>query len=147
MPTIERSALVPYRAEDMYAIVVDVAAYPEFLPWCSGAAVQSQTESEQCASVSIKAVFAQTEFRTRNALTPGAGIVMALEDGPFKHLSGEWAFKPLGDAGCKITLQVDFEFSNRIVARAIQPAFTRVCDTLVDAFIRRANESLDAIEP
>ncbi len=142
MPTIERTALVPHPAKAMYELVVDVASYPQFLPWCAGAAVQSQTETEQCASVSINAVFSQTEFQTRNQLLPTERIVMELDDGPFQHLSGEWVFKALGDSGCKITLVVDFEFSNALLGKAISPVFTRVCDTLVDAFIQRANEQL-----
>jgi len=142
MPTVERSALVPFRNDDMYALVIDVAAYPEFLPWCAGGQVQSQTDIEQLASVSLNVVFKQTEFRTRNTLQPGHAVLMALEDGPFNTLTGEWGFKPLGDAGCKVSLRVDFEFSSPVLARAIQPAFTRVCDTLVDAFIRRAHDKL-----
>lgn len=144
MPKIERTALVPHLARDMYALVLDVGRYPEFLPWCSGAAVQSQTDTAQQASVSINAVFSQTEFRTHNQLRADERIVMELEDGPFKHLRGEWVFKALGDAGCKITLVVDFEFSNAMMGRAISPVFTKVCDTLVDAFIQRANDTLNA---
>ncbi len=144
MPTIERTALVPHLAKDMYALVLDVASYPEFLPWCSGASVQSETDLAQQASVSINAVFSQTEFRTNNALSADERIVMELEDGPFKHLRGEWVFKALGDAGCKITLVVDFEFSNAMMGRALSPVFTKVCDTLVDAFIQRANETLNS---
>jgi len=142
MPTIERTALVPHRAPDMYALVVDVASYPEFLPWCASAAVQSQTETEQQASVSINAVFSQTEFRTVNQLSRNERIVMELADGPFNYLKGEWVFKALGDAGCKITLVIDFEFSNAMMGRAISPVFSKVCDSLVDAFIQRANETL-----
>ena len=142
MPTIERSALVPYKAEDMYAIVLDVPAYPEFLPWCSGAAVQSQTETEQRASVTINAVVSKSAFYTKNQLAPGRKIMMELEDGPFKHLRGEWVFKALGDSGCKISLVVDFEFSNLILRGTLSPIFTRVCDTLVDAFIKRAQTKL-----
>ncbi len=144
MPIIERSALVPYSADDMYLIVTDVGAYPEFLPWCSGASVQSQTESDQQASVSINAVFSQTEFQTRNQLEPGEKITMQLVEGPFKYLKGEWDFKQLGDSGCKVTLVVDFEFSNRVLGRAISPVFTKVCDTLVDAFIKRAHSQLNS---
>jgi len=145
MPTIERSALVPFKAPDMYDLVIDVASYPEFLPWCAGAAVQSQTPTEQHASVTIQAVFAQTEFRTRNELITGSQVNMTLEDGPFKHLTGYWHFKPLGDAGCKVSLEVDFEFANAMLARAVQPAFTRVCDSIVDAFIARAQATLGPI--
>jgi len=142
MPIIERTALVPFSAAEMYDLVVDVEAYPQFLPWCAGAQVHSQSDEAQSASVSINAVFSQTEFRTQNQLDPGRQVRMQLEDGPFQHLSGEWRFKPLGDAGCKVCLEVDFEFANAMVRRAIQPVFTRVCDSIVDAFIARAHERL-----
>jgi len=146
MPIIERSALVPYRAEDMYAIVVDVSAYPDYLPWCAGAAVQSQTHDEQRASVTINAVVSQPAFHTKNRLHPGESILMELEDGPFTHLRGEWGFKALGDMGCKITLVVDFEFSSPIIRNTLSPGFTRVCDSLVDAFIQRANDTLGNVQ-
>ncbi len=140
MPTIERSALVPYAAKDMYALVLDVDSYPEFLPWCKGGSVQSLTENEQFASVCINAVFSQTEFQTRNQLISDERIEMELDEGPFKHLRGQWDFKQLGDQGCKITLLVDYEFSSVIMGRALSPVITRVCDTLVDAFIERASD-------
>ena len=129
----------------MYALVVDVGAYPEFLPWCKGAKVQSQTETEQFASVAINAVFSQTEFQTRNQLIYGERIEMELDDGPFKHLRGKWDFKQLGDKGCKITLLVDYEFSNAMMGRALSPIITRVCDTLVDAFIERAGDVVTSL--
>ena len=137
---------MPYAAEDMYAIVVDVPAYPEFLPWCAGAAVQSQSLDEQRASVTINAVVSQSTFHTKNQLRAGQSIVMELEDGPFKYLQGAWDFKALGDAGCKITLVVDFEFSNPILRHTFTPIFTRLCDSLVDAFIKRANLVLGAAD-
>ena len=65
---------------------------------------------------------------------------MELVDGPFKYLRGTWHFKPLGDAACRVTLDIDFEFANPMMGRIISPAFNKVCDTLVNAFLKRADQ-------
>ena len=140
MPKISRTALVEHTAQDMYELVCDIDSYPEFLPWCSAAKVAERSEKHQLASVTIDQVIKQSEFVTRNALTANQSIQMELVDGPFNHLTGTWQFKPLGDAACKVVLDIDFEFANPVVGRLISPAFNKVCDSLVDAFVRRAQQ-------
>jgi len=144
MPTLQRSALVPYSAESMYALVADIETYPEFLPWCAGARVAEQTDSMQIASVDIRKTLYGSTFTTRNQLEAGKAIDMQLIEGPFRHLHGIWRFKTLNESACKVTLDIDFEFSNRLVSAAIKPAFTHVCDTVVNAFIERAHSVLGA---
>ncbi len=140
MPTISRSALVEHTTQDMFELVCDIESYPEFLPWCSDAKVDERSETHQLASVTIKQVINQSEFSTRNALETNQSITMELVDGPFKHLSGTWQFKPLSETACKVILDIDFEFANPMVGRLISPTFNKVCDSLVSAFIRRADQ-------
>jgi ribosome-associated toxin RatA of RatAB toxin-antitoxin module len=139
MPTITRSALVPYSAADMYRLVCDVESYPQFLPWCDDARIEEQTATHQLASIAISKHFEQSRFSTRNRLAANQEIRMQLIDGPFRHLVGSWRFTALDETACKVELEIDFEFSNRLLASAISPAFTRVCDSLVSAFIKRAD--------
>lgn len=139
MPTISRTALVEHPVNAMYDMVCDIESYPEFLPWCSGARVDEHTETEQLASVTINQILKQSEFSTRNELKAGESISMELVDGPFSYLRGTWQFKPLGDQACKIMLDIDFEFSSPVIAKMLSPAFNKVCDTIVGAFIKRAD--------
>ena len=139
MPTISRSALVGHTTQDMFELVCDIESYPEFLPWCSAAKVDERSETHQLASITINQVINHSEFSTRNALETNQSITMELVDGPFKHLSGTWRFKPLSEAACKVCLDIDFEFANPMVGRLISPAFNKVCDSLVNAFIKRAD--------
>jgi len=140
MPTISRTALVEHTAKDMFELVCDIESYPEFLPWCSGATVDERSDEHQLASVTINQVINQSRFSTRNLLQTDQSITMELVDGPFKHLSGTWRFEPLGDTACKVLLDIDFEFSSPVMAKLISPAFKKVCDTIVSAFIKRANQ-------
>lgn len=140
MPVIARTALVSHSAADMYALVCDIESYPDFLPWCKSASVSEQSQTHQVATVSIDKRMQGVSFTTRNRLDEGSAIQMELIDGPFRLLSGGWHFKPIGDAACKVELSIDFEFKSRILAGLLSPAFSKICDTMVAAFVQRADQ-------
>ena len=138
MPTVNRSALVPYRAEQMFALVDDIKHYPEFLPWCRSTIEHRRSENEVEASVEIAKGAVNKSFRTINKLQPYELIEMSLVDGPFKYLHGYWRFHELKQDACKVTLDLEYEFSNRLISMAIGPVFNQVANTLVDSFVSRA---------
>lgn len=140
MPTINKSALVAHEAGDMFDIVDDVESYPQFLPWCGSATVQSRSEDEVQASIEIAHRGIRKSFTTRNRLQKHKAIEMQLVDGPFKHLHGFWQFQKLGDNACKVTLDLEYEFANKLIDLAIGPVFGQIANTLVDAFCKRADE-------
>jgi ribosome-associated toxin RatA of RatAB toxin-antitoxin module len=124
----------------MYALVNDVSRYPEFLPWCVGAHVQDVSPGERSATVKVARGVLQSEFTTRNRLTPDARIQMKLTDGPFRDLSGEWRFDAIGERGSRVSFRVEFEFKNRLTAAAFNAVFESVCGGIVDAFAQRARQ-------
>jgi ribosome-associated toxin RatA of RatAB toxin-antitoxin module len=138
MREVMRSALVGHSAERLYALINDVERYPEFLPWCVRAVVESRTETEVVATLAINHGPLRTEFTTRNQLTPGREISMNLERGPFTSLTGAWTLTPIGESGCRVTLALRFEFSNRVTAALFEPVFEQTAASLVDAFVARA---------
>lgn len=140
MPVINKSALVPYSASEMYALVNDIESYPQFLPWCGSSRVLSDSEDEVRATIEIAHGSLRKAFTTCNRLQAGKMIEMRLENGPFRHLEGFWRFDVLGERACKVRLDMDFEFSNRLVGMAMGPLFTQVTSSLVDAFCRRAEQ-------
>lgn len=140
MRKVHKNALVPYSAADMYALVNDVARYPEFLPWCRGAQVLESNPTEMRARLDlVKGRFAKS-FTTRNYLIQGSAITMTLEDGPFKKLEGRWKFSDLGAEGSKVELDMEFEFESGLLDLIAGPVFHDICNSLVDAFIKRATE-------
>ena len=140
MPTINRSALVPFSARQMYDLVNNVAAYPEFLPWCSGATVVESGADYKIAQVNIRKGPVRQHFTTRNTLQDGRQISMALVDGPFRSLDGQWQFSEIGDAGCRVSFNIDFNLSGLLLQKALGPVFNEICSRLVDAFVTRAHE-------
>jgi ribosome-associated toxin RatA of RatAB toxin-antitoxin module len=140
LKVVERSAIVPYTSAQMFALVNDVARYPEFLPWCSASRVQEIDDNERVASLQIERGVMRTEFTTRNRLQRDAEIMMNLVDGPFRKLSGQWRFNPIGERGSRVSFRVEFEFSNPLTAVAFNAVFESLCGTIVDAFVARARQ-------
>jgi len=138
MHNISKSAIVPYSCNEMYQLVNQVDRYPEFLDWCTSTSILNQTEDQVTASVKInKSAFNQS-FTTINKLTPNKRIDMQLKDGPFSHLSGYWKFTKLNNSACKIELQLQFDFSSKLVDVAISPIFSSIANSQLDAFVKRA---------
>lgn len=138
MRTVNKSALVPYAASQMYTLVNNVERYPEFLPWCRSARVLSQTDTEMHASLALARSGFHKTFTTRNMLDPGHSIVIALDNGPFRHLEGHWQFQDLGEDGSKVQLNMEFEFAGALLDLMAGPVFHEICNSLVGAFTRRA---------
>jgi ribosome-associated toxin RatA of RatAB toxin-antitoxin module len=116
MRTVRRSALVPYTAPQMYELVKDVEAYPSFLPWCNDAEVHLREPH---------VIEASLELHHRGG-------------GPFRVLSGAWQFQALGDAGSKVSLELEFEFESRTTDIIFGRFFEKICNALVDSFTQRA---------
>lgn len=138
MAQVSRSALLMYSAEEMYQLVNDVNAYPEFLPGCVDANILTNADNVMRASVKVsKAGISQT-FTTENILVNGQSILMNLVDGPFKHLRGGWTFSELDEQACKINLDLEFEFNSSLVELAFGRIFHELVGSMVKSFSSRA---------
>jgi len=138
MRKVSRSALVPYSAAQMYALVKDVEAYPSFLPWCNDAEVHVRQPEYIEASLELHRHGISKRFRTRNALQEDVSLGIELLGGPFRRLSGGWRFEQLGDAGSKVSLNLEFEFDSRATDIVFGRFFEKTCNSLVDSFTQRA---------
>lgn len=138
MPIINRSALVPYNAAEMFSLVDDVEAYPQFMPWCKSATVLSRDDDEVRASLELVRGGFEKSFTTCNRLQKNKMIEIRLVKGPFRQLDGFWRFEPIGENACKVSLHLNFEFANKLVGMAMGPVFNQIANTLVDSFCQRA---------
>ncbi|VAW90807.1 Ribosome association toxin RatA [hydrothermal vent metagenome] len=138
MKKIHKSALVTYSPEQMFLLVDDIDAYADFLPWCSNSNVIERTDEFVKGNLEISYGSLNKSFVTKNINTLHSQIEMQLVEGPFKHLLGLWSFKALGGDGCKIELNMEFEFSNKLIDMTVGPVFSKIANSLVDAFTERA---------
>lgn len=138
MHRVTRSALLPYTAQQMYDLVNDVESYPRFLPWCYEAEVHERSETRQRATLGMAVKPIRKHFTTVNTMQPGERIEMRLENGPFRELNGVWSFAGLGQEGCKVNIDVRFEFASRLLDFSLGSHFEHLFGGLIDAFRDRA---------
>jgi len=144
---IHKSVLIWFSPEEMFRLVTDVDAYPQFLPWCDHARVLETTDQGMTAEVGIKMAGLKQSFTTRNTHVPGREVQMELIDGPFSNLSGGWTFSPVGDGtqrACKVELNLHYGFSSAALSAVVGPVFDKIASSLVDAFIKRAEQVYSA---
>src|SRR5690606_32920832 len=120
MIRIERSALVTYSAQQMFDLVNDIESYPQFMHGCQAAHVIERSGQEVTAELTLGKAGLKQSFTTRNTLNRPTDIDMHLVEGPFRHFSAAWHFKPLTDSACKVSLQMEFEYAGRIVGMVLE---------------------------
>lgn len=143
MKTVHKSVLIWYSPQEMYELVTGVADYPKFLPWCDHAKVLEQHASGVTAEVGISFSGIRQTFTTRNEHVPGREVAMQLVKGPFSKLEGHWTFTPVGEGhqrACKVELTLHYGFSNAVLGKLVGPVFDRIAASLVDAFVKRAEQ-------
>jgi ribosome-associated toxin RatA of RatAB toxin-antitoxin module len=138
MPEIIKTVLVEHSPEEMFALVDAVERYPEFLPWCGGASVSFRDDATTRATIHINYRGIRQSFTTANTKSPPHTMSVKLVEGPFRTLDGDWRFTPLQGGGCKIEFRLHYEFSSRILEKLVGPVFHYIANTMVDAFVRRA---------
>ena len=139
MTVINRSALLPYQASQLFDLVNDVEAYPQYMDGCVRARVLSRELTQLEAQLHLAKGGIEQSFTTRNTLVPSESITLELVNGPFDNLAGIWTFTELGDAACKISLHLEFSMSNGLLGAAAGKLFRRVAVNLVTTVERRAH--------
>lgn len=138
MAEIKKEAIVAFSQKQMFDLVADIKAYPLFVPYCSGVNILEEKGLEITVRLEVsKGSFAQN-FTTRNRMDEPNSLTMELVDGPFKVLNGVWSFDALSESASKISLDMEFEFSNKLLGLAFGKVFHQMIEQFVDAFTDRA---------
>ena len=151
MKHVKKSVLLWYSAHEMYALVVAVPDYPKFLPWCSRAEVLETHDDGVTARLHLAFHGVRHAFTTRNRQVADASVDIALVDGPFSVLEGCWRFAPIGTPAaeadraeparaCRVELDLRYAFKGVALEAVVSPVFDRIANTLVDAFVKRAEQ-------
>ncbi len=138
MREVKRSALVSQPPARLFALINDIESYPQFLPWCTHARVESRSAAQMVATLGVRQGTLRGEFTTRNTLEPDRRVHMHLLSGPFRMLEGEWLLTPIEADGCRVELTMRFAFKSALTGLLFEPMFAATIGSLVDAFVARA---------
>lgn len=137
---VRKSAFVPFPAEGMFDLIEAAEHYPAFLPWCAGATVLERDDSVVSATIAVDFHGVRFQFDTRNPKRRPEFMEIRLLRGPFRHFEGEWRLTRLAVTACKIEFSLRYQFQSAMMARLADPVFGNIANTLVDAFVRRAEQ-------
>lgn len=137
---VRRTALVDQPAEHLFDLIEAAEHYPDFLPWCAGATILSRDDSMVSADIRMRYGGVGFTLRTRNPKHRPEYMAIHLEQGPFRRFEGEWRLQTLDPHACKVVFVLDYDFDSALMARVAGPVFDRIANTLVDAFVSRAQQ-------
>lgn len=132
--------MISYSAQQMFELVNDIEAYPEYMPGCVGAEVLERGDDWLNARLELSRMGLKQSFTTRNTLSAPESMSMSLVDGPFKSLEGQWTFQPLSETACKVVFWLEFNVSNALMAFALPKLMQQVAGEQVDALCKRARQ-------
>ena len=144
MPRHSETRHLPYTPEQMFDLVADVGSYPQFLPWIAAMRVRSESETEMVADMIVGFKSLRETFTSRVVKERPTHVHVDYVDGPLKHLSNDWRFRPDGEGGVIIDFEVDFAFKNRMFEMLAGQVFDRALRKMIGAFETRAAELYSA---
>lgn len=138
MPRHSETRRLPYTPEQMFDLVADVGRYGEFLPWVAAVRVRSNSPTEMVADLIVGFKALRERFTSRVHKERPRHIHVDYLEGPLKHLSNDWKFRPDGEGGTLVDFCVDFAFKNRVFEALAGQMFDMALRRMINAFEERA---------
>ena len=136
--SFEETREIAASAELMFDVVMDIDAYPRFLPWVSGSRVLSRREGELEAELTANLAGLQQSFSTMDRYIRPKLIEISLREGPFRILESLWTFEECGENRCRVHFSIEFDFKSRFLSMVATPVFSTACRQMVHAFEQQA---------
>jgi ribosome-associated toxin RatA of RatAB toxin-antitoxin module len=117
-----------------------VLAYPQFLPDCSNSKIITEDDNSVTAALLVSKAGLNKWFTTKNTFISNQQVQLELVDGPFNKLYGRWLLTALSEDACKVSLELEYEFSNKMFDLAFGRIFNHLTNNMVQAFTQRAKD-------
>ncbi len=131
--------ILPYSSEQLFDLVLDIAKYPEFLPWVVGLRVRDRQPGLIHAELAAGYKIYTERFTCNVSYERPKSIHVDYIKGPLKHLTNDWSFTDV-PGGCQITFHVEFEFKSFLFQSVAAQFFDMALSKMTEAFEQRAAE-------
>jgi coenzyme Q-binding protein COQ10 len=152
MAYFKTSKHLPYAADDVFALVSDIGAYPRFIKWITAMRVSDEVVTDGVRSFKGEAVVGfkgfTERFTTQVTANPQTRSVRAdLIEGPFRKLQADWTIEPRSEGGCVCTLAIDYEFKNILISMLASANESMAVDRIMSAYLAEAERRYGAHTP
>lgn len=140
MPSHREKRIVPYTSEQLFDLVMDIEKYPQFLPWCTGARINTRARDHLSAEVIIGYKMFHERFTSRVHFLRPKHIEVEYMKGPMRHLHNRWIFKDIKGGSCEVDFYVDFSLKTKLLEKIVEQFFQRALVKMINAFEARADD-------
>lgn len=144
MPRFTKTLRVPYGPPQCFALVSDIARYPDFIKWITALRVSEVRVAgpgvTECLGEAVVGFKGFTErFTTRVvADEPAARVTASLVRGPFRKLFAEWRITESVHGASDVSLEINYEFKNPIIGFLAAANHDLAVDRILNAFLEEA---------
>ena len=133
VPIHAEQATLAYTPDELFAVVADVKDYPLFVPWCSGAHIQRESDQEIIADLTIGFGPFQESFTSHVVLERPKQVCVSAIDGPLQQLTNKWISTPVGDR-THADFIIDFQFKSHLLDHVANSMFNEAASRMMSAF-------------
>ncbi|KAF8449875.1 dehydrase and lipid transport-domain-containing protein [Kalaharituber pfeilii] len=151
---ISATRTFPYPYTSLYRLISDISSYSTFLPYCLSSTVISRHPTNQSpvlADLRVGFSLFDETFRSKVTCNPPRSVEADSSGSElFEVLKTRWEIVPLEDEGvrqvpqadgrAKVSLDIEFKFTNPVYAALTKSVVPKVAEAMVDAFEKRARE-------
>ena len=139
MHNYSNSIVLPFNAKQLYEIVIDVEAYPDFLPWClSSRIVKKYDDNNFDAELTVGYKAIDEKYISRIQAEHEKKVISKAISGPFKSLDSSWHFKNINKKQCKVDFMIEYQFKSFFLDKVMGSLFKKATIKMLDAFEQRA---------
>lgn len=144
-----QSRLLPYRAQALFELVLDIESYPAFVPGVRAASVQLMSPEEGHLAGQLQGILdvghgmlggqytSLVTFAAPQKEHPGE--IRARSDADFfKMLEAHWSFHQVDEKTTRVEFTLDMELKSWVLQQVVNPLLPSMCLRALTAFEARA---------
>jgi coenzyme Q-binding protein COQ10 len=141
MTTHNETRIIAAPRETVFDLVADVERYPEFLPLWTDVRVFRRRGTVYYTEQEVGLGPVRQRFHTRTELVRPERIEVTSSDRNFRDFRINWDFAK-APAGCTVHIALHWQVRSWLLQRGIDMVLPETAITMVDAFERRARQTI-----
>ncbi len=140
MPKVHDSRIFDLPKREIYALMMDIERYPDFIPFVRHLKIVSRRGGVTQADIRIGVTGLDFTYRCAITEQPCEQIKIRDVAGPFAYLRCTITFEELTPDKTRVTYDFDSQFKSRLMNRVADPVFNVVLKTTlaeVQRFLKR----------
>jgi len=139
---IESKKLLSFNYFHIFDVVLDIAKYPEFLPWCDKVVISNIKDDSLSAILYIKflkiSVNYTSDIMFLKPTQNNSGYIKSISNnGPFKHLYNNWIFEYIDNNHTMTSCITEINFKSYILQKTFGKVYRNKQEKIILAFEKR----------